>query len=163
MTFKQRCLSNNAVCYTLIQNYAALTTMINQFTINTHTTGRGLIEITQQVSKELSHYDIQAGLVNIFLQHTSASLVITENADPTVLIDLETIIQRLAPDGDPEYQHDYEGDDDMAAHVRSILTANELTIPIQNGRLALGTWQGVFLWEHRYRAHSRSIIVTVSS
>jgi len=136
---------------------------MNQFTINIHTTGRGLIEITQQVSKRLSDYNIEIGLVNIFLQHTSASLVITENADPTVLTDLETIIQRLAPDGDPEYQHDYEGDDDMAAHVRSILTTNELTIPVRDGRLALGTWQGVFLWEHRYRPHSRSIVVTVSS
>ena len=136
---------------------------MNQFVINIHTTGRGLTEITQTVSEKLSHYNIMTGLVNIFLQHTSASLVITENADPTVLTDLETIIQRLAPDGDPEYQHDYEGDDDMAAHVRSILTTNELTIPIRNGRLALGTWQGVFLWEHRYRPHSRSILVTISS
>ena len=137
--------------------------MMNQFTINTHTSGRGLIEITQQVSEKLSLHNIETGLVNIFLQHTSASLVITENADPTVLTDLETIIQRLAPDGDPEYQHDYEGDDDMAAHVRSILTTNELTIPIREGRLALGTWQGIFLWEHRYKPHSRSIVVTVSS
>jgi len=136
--------------------------MMNQFTINLNTTGRGLIEITQQVSDKLSQYNIETGLVNIFLQHTSASLVITENADPTVLTDLETIIQRLAPDGDPEYQHDYEGDDDMAAHVRSILTTNELTIPIRDGRLALGTWQGIFLWEHRYRPHARSIIVTVT-
>ena len=136
---------------------------MNQFVINIDTTGRGLTEITQTVSEKLSHYNIMTGLVNIFLQHTSASLIITENADPTVLTDLETIIQRLAPDGDPEYQHDYEGDDDMAAHVRSILTTNELTIPIRNGRLALGTWQGVFLWEHRYRPHSRSVIVTISS
>ena len=136
---------------------------MNQFVINIDTTGRGLTEITQTVSEKLSHYNIMTGLVNIFLQHTSASLVITENADPTVLTDLETIIQRLAPDGDPEYQHDYEGDDDMAAHARSILTTNELTIPIRDGRLALGTWQGVFLWEHRYRPHSRSVIVTISS
>lgn len=102
-------------------------------------------------------------MVNIFLQHTSASITVTENADPTVLQDLETIIRRLAPDGDPEYRHDYEGDDDMAAHVRSVLTKNELTLPMKNGCLALGTWQGVFLWEHRYQAHSRSIIVTVMS
>ena len=137
--------------------------MMNQFTIDTHTSGRGLTEITQQISQKLSHYNIETGLLNIFLQHTSASLVITENADSTVLTDLETIIQRLAPDGDPEYQHNYEGDDDMAAHVRSILTTNELTIPIRDRRLALGTWQGVFLWEHRYRPRSRSIVLTLYS
>jgi len=113
--------------------------MMNQFTIDTHTSGRGLTEITQQISQKLFHYNIETGLLNIFLQHTSASLVITENADSTVLTDLETIIQRLAPDGDPEYQHNYEGDDDMAAHVRSILTTNELTIPIRDRRLALGS------------------------
>jgi len=79
------------------------------------------------------------------------------------LVDLETVIQRLAPDGDAEYQHNYEGDDDMAAHIRSVLTTNELTIPIKNGRLALGTWQGVFLWEHRYRDHKRSVVMTIMS
>jgi len=138
-------------------------TDMHQFTITINTSGRSLIEITDQISDCLAQLTIKTGLVNIFLQHTSASLTITENADPTVLQDLETVIQRLAPDGDPEYLHNYEGDDDMAAHIRSILTTNELTVPIKNGRLALGTWQGVFLWEHRYRPHARSIVVTVVS
>ncbi len=134
---------------------------MNQFTIILETSGRGFIEISSKLSDLVRQTGVDTGLANVFLQHTSASLVITENADPTVLLDLETVIQRLAPDGDPEYRHDYEGDDDMAAHIRSILTVNELTIPVKNARLALGTWQGVFLWEHRYRPHRRSIIVTI--
>ena len=88
--------------------------------------------------------------------------MLCENADPTVLIDMETILQRLAPDGDPEYQHDYEGDDDMAAHVRSVITTNDITLPISGGQLNLGTWQGVFLYEHRYRSHNRTIMVTLN-
>jgi len=136
---------------------------MNQFTIRLQTNGRSLNEISAEVCNFVERAEVDTGLVNVFLQHTSASLILTENADPSVLQDLETIIQRLAPDGDPEYLHDYEGDDDMAAHVRSILTCNELTIPIKNGRLALGTWQGIFLWEHRYRPHLRSIIVTILS
>jgi len=136
---------------------------MNQFSLTFETSGRGLIEITPDISRLVRQSEANCGLVNVFLQHTSASLLITENADPTVLQDLETIIQRLAPDGDPEYRHDYEGDDDMAAHVRSILTTSVLTLPIKDGRLALGTWQGVFLWEHRYRKHLRSLIVTVAT
>jgi len=135
---------------------------IHQERLVIQTSGRGLIELTDQLVKCIDQSGVNTGLANIFLQHTSASLTITENADPTVLDDLETVFRRLAPDGDPEYRHDYEGDDDMAAHIRSVLTTNELTVPIMNGRLALGTWQGIFLWEHRYRAHSRSIVVTVT-
>jgi secondary thiamine-phosphate synthase enzyme len=136
---------------------------MNQFYFKVETFGRGFIEITNDLNQYLAPLSFESGLINIFLQHTSASLTITENADPTVLEDLETIIRRLAPDGDAEYRHDYEGADDMAAHVRSVLTTNELTLPIKNGRLELGTWQGVFLWEHRFRPQSRSIIVTVMS
>ncbi len=136
---------------------------MKQFTINLQTKGRSLNEISAKVRDFVEQTDVNTGLVNVFLQHTSASLIITENADPSVLQDLETIIQRLAPDGDSEYLHNYEGDDDMAAHVRSILTCSELTVPIKNGRLALGIWQGIFLWEHRYGPHSRSIIVTIMS
>ena len=132
-----------------------------QKSISVETSGRGLFEITQQISRIVSESGIQTGLASIFLQHTSASLTITENADPTVLGDLETILSRLAPDGDPEYRHDYEGDDDMAAHVRSVLTTNDLSIPICGNRLALGTWQGLFLWEHRYRPHHRKILITI--
>jgi len=132
-----------------------------QVHLSIDTPGRGLHDITQQLSQAVTESSLAQGLAHIFLQHTSASLVITENADPTVLIDLETIISRLAPDGDPEYRHDYEGDDDMAAHVRSVLTTNDLLIPVREGRLALGTWQGVFLWEHRYRAHQRRLIISI--
>lgn len=132
-----------------------------QRSISVPTPGRGLHEITALINQSVSEAESTEGLAHIFLQHTSASLIITENADPTVLGDLETIISRLAPDADPEYRHDYEGDDDMAAHVRSVLTTNDLTIPVQDGRLALGTWQGVFLWEHRYQAHQRRLIVSV--
>lgn len=134
---------------------------MKQRSVELTTTGRGLYEITSNINDIISQSDVISGLAHVFLKHTSASLIITENADPTVLGDLETIISRLAPDGDPAYQHDYEGDDDMAAHVRSVLTTNDLTIPVQNGSLALGTWQGVFLWEHRYHAHQRTIIVTL--
>ena len=123
--------------------------------------GRSTIEITSQVEKFLLNSKITTGICTLFSQHTSASLLITENADPTVRIDLETILQRLAPDGDPEYQHDYEGDDDMSAHIRCMLTNDSLSIPIQNSRLALGTWQGIFLYEHRYQPHQRNIILTV--
>ncbi len=129
-------------------------------TVSTH--GRGLIEISREVEGAVRESSVHTGLAHVFLRHTSASLTLTENADSTVLEDLETVIARLAPDGDPEYRHNYEGDDDMAAHVRSVLTTNELTIPIVEGRLALGTWQGVFLWEHRYQPHQRSIVVTIS-
>lgn len=137
--------------------------MISQISLSITTAGRGLLEITQQVNAAIQSVSIERGVAQLFLQHTSASLIVSENADPTVLLDLETVFQRLAPDGDPAYQHDYEGDDDMAAHIRAVLTASELSLPIQNSQLALGTWQGVFLWEHRYQPHVRSIIVSIMS
>ena len=133
-------------------------TFQEQLTIQSQ--GRSTIEITSQVERFLNDSDITTGFCTLFIQHTSASLLITENADPTVRIDLETILQRIAPDGDPEYRHDYEGDDDMSAHIRCMLTNDSLSIPIQNNRLALGTWQGIFLYEHRYQAHQRKIILT---
>jgi len=105
---------------------------------------------------------IEQGLCHVFLHHTSASLIITENADSNVRRDLENYIARLVLDGDPAYLHDQEGADDMAAHIRSVLTQTEITIPIQRGRLALGSWQGLFLWEHRYHAHRRNLTVTLS-
>ena len=105
---------------------------------------RSTIEITDICQSFVRQNDINSGICTLFIQHTSASLIITENADPTVRLDLETILQRLAPDGDPDYQHDYEGDDDMSAHIRCMLTNDSLTIPIRDNRLALGTWQGIF-------------------
>lgn len=125
------------------------------------TQGRSTTEITDKVNQLVTESGIQTGICTVFIQHTSASLIITENADPTVRVDLETILQRLAPDGDPEYRHDYEGDDDMSAHVRCMLTNDSLTVPVTNGHLGLGTWQGVYLFEHRYRPHHRKIVVTV--
>jgi secondary thiamine-phosphate synthase enzyme len=97
----------------------------------------------------------------VFLQHTSASLILCENADPSVRADLENIMQKIAPDGDPRYTHTLEGPDDMAAHARTILTANSLTVPISQGRCALGTWQGIYLWEHRTQSHRRTLVLTL--
>ena len=126
------------------------------------TPGRALIEITGKLVDLLRGSEIEQGLCHLFIHHTSASLTITENADANVLRDLENYLARLAPDGDPAYLHDQEGADDMAAHIRSLLTQCELTVPIAAGRLALGTWQGIFLWEHRYRPHRRNITITLT-
>lgn len=135
--------------------------MIEQNTLEFRTQGRGTSEITAQVARIVAESGIRKGLCTVFLQHTSASLILCENADPDVRRDLETLLSRLAPDGDPAYVHDTEGRDDMAAHARSILTSNSLTIPVADGRLLLGTWQGLYLWEHRTAPHTRSIVVTV--
>jgi secondary thiamine-phosphate synthase enzyme len=136
--------------------------MIEQQTITLQTEGRSIIDITGQVEELLRVSGIDQGLCHVFLHHTSASLIITENADSNVRRDLENYIARLVLDGDPAYLHDQEGADDMAAHIRSVLTQTEITIPIQRGRLALGSWQGLFLWEHRYHAHRRNLTVTLS-
>lgn len=124
------------------------------------TRGRGLYEITSQVEASVAGSGVVTGLCHLFLKHTSASLTICENADPTVLRDVETFFARLVPDGDPSFVHDTEGPDDMPAHIRSILTQSSLTIPIASGRLALGTWQGVFVYEHRLARHRRHVLVT---
>lgn len=135
--------------------------MSHQHSFSLRTNGRGTINITSEISKIVSDAGLKTGLCQVFIHHTSASLILCENADPTVRSDLETLMKRLAPDGDPSYDHTLEGDDDMAAHMRSILTNMDLTLPVTNGRLALGTWQGIFLWEHRYHGHQRKITVTV--
>lgn len=136
--------------------------MIEQRTLSFNTRGRGTLDVTREVARVVSASGVRRGLCCVFLQHTSASLILCENADPTVRVDLETMMARLAPDGDPAYGHDAEGQDDMAAHARSVLTSNSLTIPVVDGRLALGTWQGVYLWEHRHARHTRKIVVTLS-
>jgi len=123
------------------------------------TRGRGLYEFTDQVGRLVTEEKIQRGLVTLLVQHTSASLLIQENADPEVCRDLERFFERLAPEGDPLFRHVSEGDDDMPAHVRSALTAVSLSIPVNGGRLALGVWQGVYLWEHRLRSHQRRVVV----
>lgn len=131
-----------------------------QLTINTD--GRSIIDITKKISAIISNTKIQQGTCNLFLQHTSASIILCENADPTVRKDLEAFMYRLVPDGDKLFLHNDEGPDDMPAHVRTILTQNSLTIPLNNGRLLLGTWQGIYLWEHRTNPHQRQLIITIS-
>jgi secondary thiamine-phosphate synthase enzyme len=125
------------------------------------TVGRGFVQITSDLQDAVAQSAIQTGLCHCFIHHTSASLVITENADPEVLVDLENFMSRLVPDGDPRYHHDAEGEDDMPAHIRSVLTQTEISIPINQGRLALGTWQGVYLWEHRTHQHLRNLTQTI--
>ena len=136
---------------------------MKQQILHIETKGRGTYDISEEIQKVVHENNIQTGLCHLFLQHTSASLILCENADPTVRIDLENFMARIAPDGDPVYQHDMEGPDDMPAHIRTILTQNSLTIPISNGRCALGTWQGVYLWEHRTASHNRQLIVTLQN
>ena len=128
-------------------------------TIEVSTKGRQFYDLTQEVAARVKATKIIEGLATLHLQHTSASLVIQENADPGVRRDLERFMARVCPDGDPLFEHDYEGPDDMPAHVRTALTAVNLSIPITNSRLALGTWQGIFLWEHRHAGHHRKVMV----
>src|SRR6266511_135869 len=123
------------------------------------TKGRGFYELTDDVVALVRRSGFQTGLLTLHVQHTSASLLIQDNADPEVRRDLERFFARLAPDGDPLFRHTAEGADDMPAHVRTALTAVNLSIPIIDGHLALGTWQGIYLWEHRARLHSRRVVV----
>lgn len=132
-----------------------------QFTVNTP--GRSTIDITREVESISREAGVDTGLVNVFISHTSASLILCENADPTVRADLEAWFSRAVPDGDRIFRHTCEGPDDMPAHVRSILTASSISIPIVNGRMALGTWQGLYLFEHRTAPHRRRVLVTVTS
>lgn len=135
--------------------------MTFQDSFEVKTPGRGTIDVTAHVARVVHASGIRCGIANVFAQHTSCSLLITENADPSVRRDLEMLAQRWAPDGDPAYRHDTEGDDDMAAHARGVLAGCSLTVPIDDGSLLLGTWQGIFLWEHRTQPHTRTIVVTV--
>ncbi len=134
---------------------------MRQTILSFQTRGRGLTEITPDVAACVADSGLSQGLCHVFIRHTSASLLINENADPDVQHDLETFLGDLVPDGDPRYVHTAEGPDDMPAHVRNLLTHTDLTIPITDGRLALGTWQGVFLWEHRHRPHRRDVVISV--
>jgi secondary thiamine-phosphate synthase enzyme len=130
-----------------------------QHELKISTRGRGLYEITDRVERWISAQSARTGLLTLHLRHTSASLLIQENADPDVRRDLEAFFSRLVPDGDPLFIHNAEGDDDMPAHVRTALTAVSLSIPISDGRMVLGTWQGIYLWEHRTHPHTRSIVL----
>jgi secondary thiamine-phosphate synthase enzyme len=129
--------------------------------LTVRTRARGFYEITREVQSFVSQAGVQTGLCTLHLQHTSASLLIQENADPDVQRDFERFFARLIPDGDPLFIHTVEGDDDMPAHVRTALTTVNLSIPINEGRLCLGTWQGIYLWEHRTRPHTRTVMMHV--
>ena len=134
---------------------------MKQHTLVVPTKGRGTYDISGDIQKIVDQSGIKSGLCHLFLQHTSASLIFCENADATVRTDLENFMAHIAPDGDPVYHHDMEGPDDMPAHIRTILTQNSLCIPVINARCALGTWQGIYLWEHRTVGHSRKLIITL--
>ena len=137
-----------------------MSTMI-QRQIEIATRGRGTSDITTQVQAVVTESGAGTGLCHLFLRHTSASLILCENADPTVRRDLERFMARCVPDGDPDFEHTAEGPDDMPAHVRTILTHSAFSVPIVGGRLGLGTWQGIYLWEHRSAPHRRRVMVTV--
>ena len=138
------------------------TSAMHQLELQIDTSGRGTYDLTRRIAKAVRKSGVKTGLCNVFLRHTSASLMLCENADPAVLRDLEAFMSRLTPDGDPLYTHTAEGPDDMPAHVRSVLTHSDLNVPIRDGCCDLGTWQGIYLWEHRHAPHQRRITVTSS-
>ncbi len=135
--------------------------MTYQQTFEIRTRGRGTTEITQEVARAVRAANVATGIAQVFVQHTSCSVMITENADPAVRRDLETLAARWAPDADPAYRHDTEGNDDMAAHARNLLAGSSVSVPVGNGALLLGTWQGIYLWEHRTGPQVRRVVVTV--
>lgn len=134
--------------------------MIRNILIKTN--GQGLYEITEKVASVVRDAGVREGLCTLFIRHTSASLTIQENADPTARRDLEVWLKKLVPENDPDFTHTLEGPDDMPSHIKSVLTSTSLGIPIDDGELVLGTWQGIYLWEHRTSSHSRQIVVHVS-
>jgi len=127
------------------------------------TRGRQIISITDDVEEVIQSAKLKAGLCHLFLCHTSASLILCENTDPDVQADLETFFHTFIVDGDPRYRHDAEGPDDMPAHIRTVITHSDLTLPFENGKLLLGTWQGIYLWEHRMSGHHRNVVLTLMS
>ncbi|MEL7228223.1 MAG: secondary thiamine-phosphate synthase enzyme YjbQ [Cyanobacteria bacterium J06576_12] len=140
---------------------ATSTTVHYQQVIRIQTQGKSLGRFTRKVQEAVAASGVQTGLCSIFLRHTSASLVIQENADPDVLLDMETFLAQLVPEGS-YYRHSDEGPDDMPAHIRTALTHTSEQIPVMNGRLALGTWQGIYVWEHRDRPHTREVVVHIT-
>lgn len=135
--------------------------MFHRRELTVATSGRGTYDVTGEVARIVSDSGIRDGLATVFVHHTSASLIVCESADPSVRRDLEAFAARLVPDGDAMFSHDAEGPDDMPAHVRTVLTQTSIGIPVVGGRLDLGTWQGLYLWEHRKSAHRRKISVTI--
>ena len=135
--------------------------MTAQQVLRIQTRARAFEMITSEVARVVAQSGIQRGICQVFIRHTSASVMITENADSAVRRDLERFMQRVAPDGSPEYEHDAEGPDDMPAHIRTVLSGSSVSVPIIEGHLGLGTWQGIYIWEHRSSRHTREVIVTV--
>lgn len=133
---------------------------VHQSNLSIRTTGQRGHEITGQLSSELKRTGLKQGVLTVFCQHTSCSLMIMENADPSAWDDLQSWLNRLVPENDPHFQHNLEGADDMPAHIKMAITRTSETVPFGNGRLLLGTWQGVFLWEHRKAPHHRSLVLT---
>jgi len=142
-------------------NRAMSAEQVAQDSFAVHTHGRGFSDITARVDNLVSASHVQTGIANIFTAHTSCSRLISENADPAVRRDLERWFARAVPDGDAIFEHDAEGPDDMPSHIRATLTGVTLTVPVHGGKLQLGTWQGIFLWEHRTDPHQRKVMVTV--
>ena len=135
--------------------------MISQDELVVATQGRGTYDLSARVQDVVAASGIKMGMCHVFIRHTSASLMLCENADPSVRLDLETFMSKQVPDGDPMFTHTAEGPDDMPAHVRSILTQSDINLPVSAGQCALGTWQGIYLWEHRHAPHTRHVVVTV--
>ncbi|MBP6864109.1 MAG: secondary thiamine-phosphate synthase enzyme YjbQ [Candidatus Didemnitutus sp.] len=133
---------------------------LHQTTLTLRTAGQGTYEFTAEIERELARSGLRQGVVTVFCRHTSASLVIMENADDSARRDLEAWLQRLVPEDDPHFEHTLEGPDDMPSHIKMALTRTSEQVPFAEGRLLLGTWQGVFLWEHRRAGHTRSIVLT---
>jgi secondary thiamine-phosphate synthase enzyme len=134
---------------------------VHQATLTVRTPGQGTHDITDLVAREVQRSGLPRGIVTVFCQHTSCSLVIMENADPTARHDLEAWLDRLVPENDPHFEHTMEGPDDMPSHIKMALTRTSETVPFADGRMLLGTWQSIYLWEHRRAAHSRQVVVTV--
>ena len=134
---------------------------VHQATLILRPPGRGTLEITAAVAREVARSGLRRVVVTVFCQHTSCSLVLMENADPTARRDLEAWLDRLVPENDPQFAHTAEGPDDMPAHIKMALTRTSESVPFADGRLLLGTWQGIFLWEHRHAPHTRQVVVTV--
>ena len=135
--------------------------MAEQFQLSFTTRARSSLEITAEINRILAESRSECGIAHLFVRHTSCGIAITENADADVRRDLESLLRRWAPDGDPIYRHDQEGDDDMAAHARSLLTGISISVPFAEKRLLLGTWQGIYLFEHRAQSHRREVVVTL--
>ena len=134
---------------------------VHQATLTVRTSGQGTFDFTESVAREIQRSGVRSGMVNVYCQHTSCSLVIMENADPSARSDLEAWLNRLVPENDPHFEHTMEGPDDMPSHIKMALTRTSETVPIADAKMLLGTWQGIYLWEHRRAAHSRRVVVTV--